>query len=149
MSDDPIPARYRALCLALPEAVETITWGEPHYRVAKRIFGGYGSEDGRTVIGFKLTPEHAAAIVADPRFRPAKYGGRHGWVSMDAQAIDDWGLIRELVLESYLLIAPKRVAARLGEAGAPEREAPRKPTAGTTGAKPAGRRTTDARRRAR
>ena len=149
MSDDPILARYRALCLSLPEAVETITWGEPHYRVAKRIFGGYGAEDGRTVIGFKLTPEHAAAIVADPRFRPAKYGGRHGWVSMDAQAIDDWELIRGLVLESYLLIAPKRVAARLGEAGTSACEAPRKSTAGATRTEPASRRTANARRKAR
>ncbi|MCC6781897.1 MAG: MmcQ/YjbR family DNA-binding protein [Planctomycetes bacterium] len=149
MSDDPILARYRALCLSLPEAVETITWGEPHYRVAKRIFGGYGEEDGRTVIGFKLTPEHAAAIVADPRFRPAKYGGRHGWVSMDAAAIDDWEQLRELVLESYLLIAPKRVAARLGEAGTIAREAPRKSTARTTRTQAKGKRTANARRTAR
>ncbi|MBI5853417.1 MAG: MmcQ/YjbR family DNA-binding protein [Planctomycetes bacterium] len=116
--------RYRAICLALPEAHETLTWGEPHFRVGAKIFGGYGLEDGRPVIGFKLERDHAAAIVADPRFRPAKYGGRHGWVAMDARSIDDWAQVRALVTESYRLIAPKRLVRAL-DAGV---GMPKKPT---------------------
>ena len=39
--------KLRRICLALPEAVETETWGKPHFRVNDKIFCGCGEEDGR------------------------------------------------------------------------------------------------------
>jgi predicted DNA-binding protein (MmcQ/YjbR family) len=108
-----ILAHMRKICLALPETKETPTWGKPHFRVGEKIFAGCGEEDGRRVIGFKLEREHAEAIVHDPRFWRAPYVGQHGWVSMDAERVSDWGEVRDLVLESYRLIAPKRLVALL------------------------------------
>jgi predicted DNA-binding protein (MmcQ/YjbR family) len=107
-------AHLRKVCLGLPEAVETLTWGEPHFRVAGKIFCGCGQEDGRPVIGFKLEREHAEAVLGDPRFRRAPYVGRHGWVSMDASRIRDWAEVRALVEESYRLIAPKGLSRGAG-----------------------------------
>ena len=133
-----ILARMRKICLALPETKETPTWGQPHFRVGEKIFAGCGEEKGRRVIGFKLEREHAEVIVHDPRFWPAPYVGKHGWVSMDAERVSDWGQVRELVLESYRLIAPRRLVERL-EAGPETKRAPRARPAAKSGAKRKGR----------
>ena len=105
--------QMRAICLALPDTKETLTWGQPHFRVGEKILAGCGEEKGRVVIGFKLDMDHADAIIQDPRFWRAPYVGHKGWVSMDAGGVDDWNEIRPLVLESYRLIAPRRTVARL------------------------------------
>jgi predicted DNA-binding protein (MmcQ/YjbR family) len=126
----------RRICLSLPDTRETLTWGEPHFRVGDKIFCGCGDENGRPVIGFKLEREHAEAILQDPRFRPAPYVGDKGWVSMDASRVADWDEVRALIQESYRLIAPRRTAARLADqaASAPGRGtrtvAPRRGTVG-------------------
>src|SRR5882672_8198762 len=112
----------RAICLALPETKETLTWGQPHFRVGEKIFAGCGDEKGRPVIGFKLDMDHADAMIQDGRFWRAPYVGHKGWVSMDASSVDDWDEVRPLVLESYRLIAPKRTVAKLGPP--PSRPAP-------------------------
>jgi len=104
----------REICLALPDTKETLTWGQPHFRVGEKIFAGCGEEKGRAVIGFKLDMDHADAVVQDARFSRAPYVGHKGWVSMDASAVRDWDEVRPLVLESYRLIAPKRTVAKLG-----------------------------------
>jgi len=99
----------RQICLELPEAVETITWGEPHFRVRGKIFSGIGDHAGIANIGFKLEREHADAIIQDPRFYRAPYVGAHGWVSMRVDGVRDWSEVRALVRESYRLIAPRKL----------------------------------------
>jgi predicted DNA-binding protein (MmcQ/YjbR family) len=103
---DPALARMRAICLALPDTRETLTWGAPHFRVGDKIFASCGAHKGRMAIGFKLTKPHAEAVIHDPRFERAPYVGRHGWVSMHASMIDDWSAVRAMIHESYSLIAP-------------------------------------------
>ncbi|HET9035039.1 MAG TPA: MmcQ/YjbR family DNA-binding protein [Myxococcaceae bacterium] len=97
----------RRICLGLPETTETMTWGQPHFRVRGKIFAGFGDHGGTESIGFKLEREHADAAIQDPRFTRAPYVGQHGWISMDVKGVRDWGEVRALVLESYRLIAPK------------------------------------------
>ena len=105
--------RLHDICLAFPDAKLTIKWGKPHFVVRERIFAGCGEGDGRAALGMKLTRPHAADLVAkDPRFRPAPYVGKHGWVEMDASGAVDWEQVRELVAESYALIAPKASGIR-------------------------------------
>jgi predicted DNA-binding protein (MmcQ/YjbR family) len=127
MSYDPkIQAHMKKICLSLPDTEETMTWGKPHYRVNNKIFAGCGEENGQSSVGFKLEMDHARAIVvSDPRFSPAPYVGHKGWVSMDASGIQDWNEVRDLVLESYRLIAPKRSLAKLDTA--PVEKKPAKP----------------------
>jgi predicted DNA-binding protein (MmcQ/YjbR family) len=101
--------RLRKIALALPDTEETMTWGEPHFRVKEKIFCGYGKEKGKEVIGFKLEMEHADILVHnDPRFTRAPYVGHKGWVSMDAKGIKDWDEVRTLIEESYRLISAKK-----------------------------------------
>ncbi|HUM11992.1 MAG TPA: MmcQ/YjbR family DNA-binding protein [Myxococcaceae bacterium] len=112
----------RRICLALPETTETMTWGQPHFRVRGKIFAGFGDHGGTFTIGFKLEREHADAAVQDPRFTRAPYVGAHGWISMDVKGVRDWAEVRALVRESYRLIAPKQLWARAqGNGPAPEK----------------------------
>jgi predicted DNA-binding protein (MmcQ/YjbR family) len=115
----------RRICLSLPETAETMTWGQPHFRVRGKIFAGFGDHGGTESIGFKLEREHADVAILDPRFVRAPYVGAHGWISMDVKGVRDWAEVRALVLESYRLIAPKTLWAQaqagLGTAKAPSR----------------------------
>ena len=111
-----ILAKMREICLSLPDTKETLTWGQPHFRVGEKIFAGCGDHKGRLTIGFKLEMDHADALVQDDRFQRAPYVGHKGWVSMDAAEIRSWGEVKMLVLESYQLIAPKKTFARLASA---------------------------------
>jgi predicted DNA-binding protein (MmcQ/YjbR family) len=139
----------REICLALPETKETLTWGQPHFRVGEKIFAGCGDEKGRAVIGFKLDMDHADAIIQDPRFWRAPYVGHKGWVSMDASTVFDWDEVRPLVLESYRLIAPRKTVARLDAGGAARPPAARKPAARKAAARKPARRTAAPKSRAR
>jgi len=108
--------RVRSICLSLPDTKETLTWGKPHFRVNDKIFAGCDEEEGGLVIGFKLLPLHAQEIIKDHRFRRAPYVGHKGWVSMTISEVEDWDEVRELILESFRLIATKRTLAKLDEA---------------------------------
>lgn len=108
--------KLRAICLALPEATEQIAWGDPTWRVRKRIFamqkGNY--EGGRPSVWLKVAGDGQAMLVES---RPElcfvpPYVGHKGWVGvhMDVARIP-WALVKELIEESYDLIARKRLAA--------------------------------------
>ena len=125
----PVLTKVREICLSLPDTKETPTWGQPHFRVGEKIFAGCGEEKGRVSIGFKLEMKHAHELVKkDPRFSPAPYVGHKGWVSMDGRKVSDWDEMRELILESYELIAPKKSLAKLagGSAELAEPKPPKK-----------------------
>jgi predicted DNA-binding protein (MmcQ/YjbR family) len=105
--------RMRTICLALPEAVEELTWGEVNFRVRKKIFCFPGVGGSLMV---KAEPEELPALLGDRRFSPAPYLARGGWVLMDLQnGSIDWGEIEELITTSYCLIAPKKLAATLAD----------------------------------
>lgn len=107
--------RARAICLALPDTEELIKWGNPHFCVKGKIFAGYGeSKQHGTTIGFKLPMDVAEASIAEhDHFHKAPYVGNKGWVSVEAERIDDWDALAAMILESYRLIAPKRSIAKL------------------------------------
>ncbi len=107
--------RFREICLSLPETSEVFVeaWGHPTFRVAdSKIFASCSPPSAdRPGIGLKVEKPHQAALVqTDSRFTVAAYVGKHGWISFDARGEVDWEEIRELVVESYCLNAPKRLA---------------------------------------
>lgn len=105
--------RIRTICLGLPEATEVETWGHPTFRVAGKIFASC-PEDGAS-LGFKAHPEELEALLGDDRFERSAYVGRYGWVTMTLSGRVTWKEVDELVRSSYLLIAPKRLAAAVEE----------------------------------
>jgi hypothetical protein len=109
------------VCTGLPEVVAE---GDRHFRFAVRgrTFAYYLDDhhgDGRIAVCCKASPGDQEALIAmDPeRFYLPAYLARYGWVSLrlDLPAVD-WGEVSELVVDSYRLVAPKRLAAAVAEA---------------------------------
>ena len=100
------------LALALPEAqrVDIDAWdGQPTFRVRGKNFA-FTDKDG-TRVTVKL-PSEEAAWVADhvPGAFPSRYGlGKHGWVVIPLAGLDR-DQLREWLVESYRLVAPKTLA---------------------------------------
>jgi predicted DNA-binding protein (MmcQ/YjbR family) len=103
--------RIRAIALSLPEATEEITWGESNFRIRKKIFC-FPGRGGSLMV--KADPEELGPLLADPRFRPAPYLAKGGWVITEfGDGPIDWTEVEELIVTSYCLIAPKKLAAPL------------------------------------
>ena len=98
----------RAIALALPEAEERETWGHPTFRVRDKMFAAMAADGSSASI--KATKEAQAALVgSDPEvFSIPAYVGVHGWVGVDLARMDGEEL-RELVIEAWLMTAPKRL----------------------------------------
>jgi len=103
--------RLRVICLALPEAREVETWGDPTYRVRNKIFAmekGAGTE-----VWLKGEPGDQQALVgSNPEcFFVPPYVGSKGWIGGRLAAVNDWQELEELIEISYRLLAPKRLSA--------------------------------------
>jgi predicted DNA-binding protein (MmcQ/YjbR family) len=124
--------RLRAICLALPEAVEKVAWGDPTWRVRDRIFAMQkgNHEGGRPSLWLKgAVGAQAMLVESDPvQFFVPPYVGHKGWIGLylDGARVQ-WGMVRELITESYQLIAPARLT-RNAAPGAPLQVALSPPT---------------------
>ena len=120
MEEDPL-GRLRAICLAMPEAIERGGVVEHTFRVRDKIFAMYLDHhhgDGRVAAWCKAPPGAQDVLVAaDPeRYFVPPYVGRHGWVGVRFDRPTDWDELADLVREGYRLTAPKRLAALLDQA---------------------------------
>ncbi len=118
-SDDVPPeieARARELCLRLPEAYEEQAWLGTRWMVRKRTFAHVlGVDDGAgpyVVVAFRAAGEELEVL---------RHTGRPfvvlGW-GRDAMGLvldsgTDWDDVRELVTESYCVMAPQKLIALL------------------------------------
>ena len=99
--------------LSLPGAYEEHPWGESVAKVSKKVFAFLGrpGEETPKTIALKLRAAHGFALSL-PGASETGYGlGRAGWVSVPvASGVAPLAVLRELVDESYALVAPKRPA---------------------------------------
>ena len=116
MSGD-APHRLRDICLTFPETTEQEAWGDPTFRVRNKIFAMQKSGDGRVSLWCKAPPGLQAALVGTDaeRFFVPPYVGHHGWIGVRLDVEIDWSQVADLVEESYLMTAPKRLAALLSK----------------------------------
>ncbi|HTS13974.1 MAG TPA: MmcQ/YjbR family DNA-binding protein [Candidatus Limnocylindrales bacterium] len=117
--EDPRLARISKLALALPEASRRLHGSHAAFIVRGRNFAYFLDNhhgDGIVAITCKVMPgENTALVAAQPgRFYLPAYVGPRGWVALrlDAGAID-WNEVRDLLVCSYQLVAPKRLASRV------------------------------------
>jgi hypothetical protein len=108
--------RLRAICLALPEAVEQGGVADHTFRVRKKIFAMFMDNhhgDGRLAMWCKAPPGAQDLLVqADPaRFFVPPYVGHHGWLGVRLEGEPDWDEIADLVRDAYRMTAPKRLLA--------------------------------------
>jgi predicted DNA-binding protein (MmcQ/YjbR family) len=107
--------RLRAICLALPEAVEKETWGEATFRVRDKIFA-LGKYEGESTLCCKAPPGNQMVLAgADPkRFFVPPYVGHKGWIGIRLDGKPDWNEVAAIVRRSYRLVAPRWLAALVG-----------------------------------
>jgi predicted DNA-binding protein (MmcQ/YjbR family) len=111
--NDPILERLRAIALSLPEAKEEIKWGHPVFVAGKKMFAGYGADETRATLGMKVPDDQFDALVDSGRFYPSPYAARFGWVSIDLVEPIDWDELERLLVQSYRLVALKRMLVEL------------------------------------
>lgn len=107
--------RVQSICLALPSATEQETWGNPTFRVRSKIFTLVQEVNGRLSIWIKAAPGVQGALIAqdgDRYFSPPYLGGR-GWVGVLLDMQVDAQELADLILDSYVLVAPKSLAKQI------------------------------------
>ncbi|MEU4408463.1 MmcQ/YjbR family DNA-binding protein [Streptosporangium sp. NPDC023963] len=128
---DDVLDRLRALCLALPGVYEEQAWVGTRWLVRKKTFAhvlGISDEyppaytrdapfvGDATVLTFRSDGAELAALVGTghpfykPRWHPQVVG-------MVIEPDADWDEIAELLIESYCLRAPKKLAAQVPRPG--------------------------------
>lgn len=106
----------RQICLELPQTAETVTFGNPTFRAGKKTFAVLEWYHGELSIAFKSTLMEQEMLLQDPQFFRTPYVGHRGWVSLRVTEATDWDLVRDLVVDSYRLVANKRMLAGLDAA---------------------------------
>ncbi len=116
-SPEVLLGKIRDLALALPEAEEKRSHGNPGFFIRGGKFFAYCTDnhhgDGITALLVKTSgaDEQAMLIERDPAlyFRPA-YFGPAGWVGIRLSADTDWADMESRLASSWRAVAPKRLA---------------------------------------
>ncbi len=110
-------ARVRRSCLALPEATEKLSHGEPTFFVKKKVFVMYANNhhnDGRIAIWCAApagVQEMLIEAEPDKFFRPP-YVGVKGWIGIKLDQIGDDELVSH-IRQAWRMIAPVKLHAAL------------------------------------
>jgi len=117
--EDPRLTRLTEIALSFPEAIRQIYGSHAQFLVRKKTFAYFLDNhhgDGIVAVTCKVMPgENNALAEAQPRrFYPPAYLASRGWVALrlDVGKVD-WNEVRDLLVGSYLLIAPQRLAEKL------------------------------------
>lgn len=119
MSPDPDACleRLRAICLALPRAIEKISHGQPVFFIEKgKTFAWFLHDhhgSGITAVAVKTSgaEEQAMLIEADlDLYYKPPYLGPSGWIGLrlDGETVD-WDHVADRVATSWELVAPARL----------------------------------------
>ncbi len=120
---DDVLGALRPLCLALPDAYEEPAWTGTRWRVRTRTFAHVLAPDGEggptTILSFRSPDEERHVLLAQghPFFLLGWGRDAMGMVLDDAT---DWTEVRELVTESYCVLAPKKLVAQVDRPGPPD-----------------------------
>jgi hypothetical protein len=122
-----ILARLRPICLGLPETYEEPAWVGIRWRIRKRTFAhvltldpehqvvyarATRTDEPMCVLTFRAAGDELHALVSGgPPFFKGSWG--HDVVVMVLGDKVDWDEVAELLTESYRILAPKRLAARV------------------------------------
>lgn len=107
----------RAFATSLPRTTEGLVRDRVKFRVGRIVYLAFSPDE--TVMGFAFPREERDALVASEPLKfmmPERSDLRYNWVQVRLAAIDETEM-RELVLDAWRMVVPKRVAAehdRLG-----------------------------------
>jgi hypothetical protein len=101
----------RRLAGSLPRSEERLVRDRVTFRVGRLVFISISPDE--TSMGFAFPKEERAALVAsepDKFHMPARSDERYNWVQVWLAAVDE-AEMRELVVDAWRMVVPKRVAA--------------------------------------
>jgi len=101
----------RELALGLPRSYEALVRDRVKFRVGRIVYLAFSRDE--TLMGFAFPKEERQALVdAEPEkfLMPEPSDLRYNWVVVRLAAID-LAEMRELVLDAWRMVVPKRVAA--------------------------------------
>jgi hypothetical protein len=118
---DRVVGRLRRICMALPEATEKLSHGEPTWFAGKgKVFAMLDDHHHGAAHLSVWLPQpfgaQEALIASDPKrfFRPP-YVGASGWVGIVLDTGPDWSDVERLVREAYLSVATAKLRALAGD----------------------------------
>jgi hypothetical protein len=101
----------RAFALTLPRTTEALVRDRVKFRVGRIVYLAFSRDE--TIMGFAFPKEEREALVRsepDKFLMPERGDLRYHWVQVRMDAIDE-DEMRELVLDAWRMVVPKRVAA--------------------------------------
>jgi hypothetical protein len=101
----------RELALTLPRSYEVLVRDRVKFRVGRIVFLAFARDE--SMMGFAFPKEERAALIeAEPEkfLMPKLSDQRYNWLVVRLAAIDDEEM-RELVVEAWRMVVPKKVAA--------------------------------------
>ncbi|HKY65470.1 MAG TPA: MmcQ/YjbR family DNA-binding protein [Acidimicrobiales bacterium] len=106
----------RELALSLPRSYEALVRDRVKFRVGRIVYLAFSRDE--TLMGFAYPKDEREALVGsdpDTFLMPRPSELRYNWVVVRLARVDD-DEVRELVLDAWRMVVPKRVAAEhLGE----------------------------------
>ena len=101
----------RHVALSLPRSYEALVGGRVKFRVGRIVYLAFSADE--TLMGFGFPKEVREALVkSEPEkfLMPRPSDMRYHWVRVRLAAIDESEL-RDLVIDAWAMVVPKRVAA--------------------------------------
>ena len=101
----------RTVALSLPRTEEALVRDQVKFRVGRIVYLALSRDERSMGFGFPKD-ERAAVVAAQPEkfFMPIPSDMRYNWVQVRLDAIDE-AEMRELVIDAWTMVVPKRVAA--------------------------------------
>jgi hypothetical protein len=103
-------ADIRQVALSLPRTEEALVRDQVKFRVGRIVYAALSRDELSMGFGFPKD-ERAALVAAQPKkfFMPIQSDLRYNWVRVWLAAIDQEEM-RELVIDAWTMVVPKRVA---------------------------------------
>ena len=101
----------RDLAVSLPRTEEAVVRDSVRFRVGRIVYLAFSRDE--TLMGFAFPKEERAALIAsEPQkfMMPRRSDQRYNWAVARVAAIDTVEM-REIVLDAWRMVVPKRVAA--------------------------------------
>ena len=103
--------QVRSVLAGLPRSYEVVVHGRIKFRVGQIVYVAFSRDE--TVMGFAFPKEWRDALVATEPHKfmmPSSSDLRYNWVLVRLAAVDEVEM-REIVLDAWAMVVPKRVAA--------------------------------------
>jgi hypothetical protein len=105
----------RSFALGLPRTTEAVVRGRVKFRVGRIVYLAFSRDE--SVMGFAFPKDWRLALVEtepDKFMLPSQSDLRYNWVLVRLAAIDATEM-RELVLDAWAMVVPKKLAAAYAE----------------------------------